>query len=46
LLAGIPDATWTVFEQSSHTPHLEERDRYMHVVGDWLRGHDASRSAD
>ena len=39
LLDGIPNATWTVFEESSHTPHLEERNRYMQVVGDWLRSH-------
>jgi L-proline amide hydrolase len=40
LLAGIPDSTWTLFEESSHMPHVEERTRYMQVVGEWLRGHD------
>ena len=40
LKAGIPDAEWVVFEESSHTPHLEERERYMRVVGDWLARHD------
>jgi L-proline amide hydrolase len=42
LLAGIPDASWTVFEESSHTPHVEERERYLQVVGEWLLGHDSS----
>ena len=37
---GIPHAEWVVFEESSHTPHLEERGRYMQVVGDWLARHD------
>ena len=37
LLAGIDGAEWVVFEESSHMPHHEERERYMHVVGDWLR---------
>ncbi|HEY2044329.1 MAG TPA: hypothetical protein VGH11_16760 [Jatrophihabitans sp.] len=40
LLAGIRGAEWTLFEQSSHMPHVEERARYMQVVGDWLRDHD------
>ena len=40
LLAGIPGAEWTVFEDSSHMPHVEERERYMSVVGGWLRAHD------
>jgi L-proline amide hydrolase len=40
LLDGIRGAEWTVFEESSHTPHVEEREHYMQVLGDWLRGHD------
>ena len=41
LKAGIDGAEWELFEESSHTPHYEERDRYMEVVGDWLaRRHD------
>ena len=31
---------WVCFEDSSHTPHVEERERYMHVVGDWLAKND------
>ncbi|HZT91100.1 MAG TPA: proline iminopeptidase-family hydrolase [Gaiellaceae bacterium] len=41
LRAGIAGSEWVVFEDSSHTPHLEERERYMQVVGEWLVRHDA-----
>jgi L-proline amide hydrolase len=34
----IPGARWHVFEDSSHTPHVEEREAYMQVVGDFLDG--------
>jgi L-proline amide hydrolase len=37
---GIPNCEWVLFEDSSHVPHIEERDRYMQVVGDWLARHD------
>jgi L-proline amide hydrolase len=40
LLDGIDGSEWVVFEESSHTPHVEERDRYMQVVGDWLKQRD------
>ncbi|HZS31516.1 MAG TPA: proline iminopeptidase-family hydrolase [Gaiellaceae bacterium] len=40
LLAGIAGAEWVCFEGSSHMPHVEERERYMQVVGDWLARHD------
>ena len=40
LLDGIADAEWVCFEESSHMPHVEERDRYMQVVGDWLARYD------
>jgi L-proline amide hydrolase len=36
LAAGIPDCEWVVFEESSHMPHVEERERYMQILGDWL----------
>ena len=29
LKAGIAGAEWVVFEESSHMPHVEERERYM-----------------
>ena len=37
---GITGAEWVLFEESSHMPHLEERERYMQIVGDWLARHD------
>jgi L-proline amide hydrolase len=40
LLQGIPKCEWVLFEESSHTPHVEEPDRFLDVVGDWLRRHD------
>ena len=40
LLDGIAGSEWVCFEESSHMPHVEERERYMSVVGDWLARHD------
>ncbi len=40
LLEGIAGSTWVQFDESSHMPHVEERERYMQVVGDWLTAHD------
>ena len=40
LLDGIAGSEWVCFEESSHMPHVEERERYMQVVGDWLAQHD------
>jgi L-proline amide hydrolase len=40
LLDGIGSSEWVCFEDSSHTPHVEERERYIQVVGDWLARHD------
>jgi proline-specific peptidase len=37
LLRGLPDAREAVFEESSHMPALEESDRYLEVVGAFLR---------
>jgi proline-specific peptidase len=42
LLAGLPDAREVVFEESSHMPALEESDRYLEVVGAFLREAEAS----
>ncbi len=33
---GIAGSEWVVFEESSHVPHLEERARWMRVVGEFL----------
>ena len=40
LLDGIAGSEWVCFEESSHMPHVEERERYTRVVGDWLAQHD------
>jgi L-proline amide hydrolase len=36
----IPDARWEIFEKSSHMPHVEEEERYLDLVGDFLQSHD------
>jgi pimeloyl-ACP methyl ester carboxylesterase len=38
LTDGIPHAREVVFEESSHTPVLEETERYLRVVRDFLYG--------
>jgi proline-specific peptidase len=35
---GIPGSEWVLFEESSHSAHLEEAERYLHVVDQFLRG--------
>ena len=40
MLGGIPDCEWVLFEESAHMPHVEEPERYVAVVSDWLRRHD------
>ena len=42
LVNGIGGAEEVVLEQSSHTPVLEETDRYLEVVGDFTREADRS----
>jgi pimeloyl-ACP methyl ester carboxylesterase len=32
----IPRAKWVRFEESSHMPFWEERERYMELVGEFL----------
>jgi len=34
--AGIEGSEWQVFEDSSHMPHAEERERFMGVLGGFL----------
>ncbi|WP_131113950.1 proline iminopeptidase-family hydrolase [Lichenihabitans psoromatis] len=36
----IADVRWTIFEQSSHMPHVEERAACMATVGAFLTAHD------
>ena len=33
---GIRGSEWVIFEESAHMPHLEETERYLRVVGDFL----------
>jgi L-proline amide hydrolase len=33
----IPGAEWVLFEQSSHMPHVEETERYVQVLDQFLR---------
>jgi len=37
---GIPGSEWVLFDDSSHMPHVEETERFLQVVGDWLERHD------
>ena len=41
LVAGIRGAREAVLDHSSHTPVLEEPDRYLEVVGQFLRDAEA-----
>ncbi|HUA77750.1 MAG TPA: proline iminopeptidase-family hydrolase [Acetobacteraceae bacterium] len=36
----IPDVRWTIFEHSSHMPHVEETPLCMQAVGAFLAAHD------
>lgn len=36
----IADAQWTLFEDSSHMPFVEEPERYLEVVNEFLSRHD------
>jgi len=33
---GIPGSEWVIFEKSGHFPHLEETERYLQVLGQFL----------
>ena len=44
LLDGIAGSRWECFEESSHVPHLEERERWLAVVDGFLSRHDAPQS--
>ncbi|MEQ1521397.1 MAG: amino acid amidase, partial [Aestuariivirga sp.] len=33
-------ATWEIFEQSSHMPHVEEKEKCMKLVGAFLDAND------
>jgi L-proline amide hydrolase len=36
----IPDVRWTIFENSSHMPHVEEKASYLRLVGAFLDDND------
>lgn len=40
---GISGSTWVIFENSAHVPHLEETERYLQVLTDFL-GHVESQT--
>jgi pimeloyl-ACP methyl ester carboxylesterase len=33
---GVVNSKWVKFTASTHTPHLEEREKFMSVVGEFL----------
>lgn len=33
---GIQNSEWIIFEESSHTPHLEATEKYLHVLANFL----------
>jgi proline-specific peptidase len=33
---GIPGSQWVIFDHSSHMPHVEETDRYLQVLREFL----------
>jgi proline-specific peptidase len=43
LNAGIAGSEWVMFEDSSHMPHVEEPERFLEVVGDFLARIEATR---
>ena len=45
LHAGIAGSEWVLFAKSSHTSYLEERERYLRVVGEFLGRVEAQVSA-
>jgi pimeloyl-ACP methyl ester carboxylesterase len=42
---GIAGSEWVIFEDSAHMPYLEEPERYLRVVGDFLLRVEARRLA-
>jgi len=40
LVEAIPDARWELFEGASHTPHLEQPDRFLALVEEFLAAND------
>jgi L-proline amide hydrolase len=40
LVEAIPGARWELIEGASHTPHIEQHERFMALVQEFLRAHD------
>lgn len=40
MVAGLPNATWSLFENSAHMAHIEEQDAYLAVLSAHLGRHD------
>ena len=36
----IPNVRWTIFENSSHLPHIEETEAFLTLVDDFIAAHD------
>lgn len=41
----VPDIRWVLFPDSSHMPHVEEKDACLKAVSDFLQQHDSSEPA-
>lgn len=41
----VPDIRWVLFPDSSHMPHVEEKEACLKVVSDFLQEHDGSEQA-
>jgi proline-specific peptidase len=39
-LQGIPNSEWVLFEESSHMAHIEEQERYMQVLNNFISQHE------
>jgi proline iminopeptidase len=44
-VSRVPDARLVVFEKSGHSPQIEEADRWLETVTDFLREVGADRTA-
>ena len=42
---GISDVRWEIFSDSSHMPHVEEEERFLSVVGDFLQAHEGAETS-
>ncbi len=42
----IPGSKWIIFENASHMPHLEEPERFIQVLGDFLNHVEISKNTD